>query len=256
MNLLCRFCPSGNSLLTQLLVGFSPAPHPFFSFALSAHTHLYITTGKDSTRDWMVLVCVTLWCPIVALGQVMTRLRLDWLARPLPPTEQRYSTCFIVTCIVALPWLVHMALMVTTVFTDERQHDQDGNGGDGNDNSNNHNSAADHNSFGITINGVTIHPYNPWHGPIIGLVGLLIAVWFSYILCQTRRVIRRRDDIREECCYCCVGWEDCCCACCCPTCAIYQMSRHTGDFSQQRAVCCHATGLVDRPIRQLPPLLV
>lgn len=178
-------------------------------------------------------------CPIVALGQVMTRLRLDWLARPLPVVEARYSTCAIVTAIVALPWLLHMISFVIAVIHEEEKHHEDEK--DGSKNNNNYPYGSDE--------------VQAWHfiSSFGGMLGLVLVVWRFYITCQTRREIRRRHNIQEECC---TGCEDCCCACCCPRLAIYQMSRHTGDFKRERAACCNATGLVDRPTRQLPPLLV
>ena len=183
-----------------------------------------------------------MWCPIVALGQVMTRLRLDWLARPLPVVETRYSTCAVVTAIVALPWLLHMASFILVVIDEDVKHHDD-NDKDGNNNNNNNNPFFRSNEL------------RAWHfnSSLGGILGLVLVFWRIYILCQTRREIRRRHNIQEECC---TGCEDCCCACCCPHLAIYQMSRHTGDFTRHRAACCNATGLVDRPTRQLPPLLV
>ena len=175
----------------------------------------------------------------------MTRLRLDWMARPLPVTGSRFSTCFVVTAIVALPWLLHM-VSLTAMFR-EQLEDPFGN------HSNSTSKIDPSHGHGIP----PIDPFNTWHSPLIGLFGFIILFWKCFILCQTRREIRRRHNIREECCcLCCSGCEDCCCTICCPHLAIYQMSRHTGDFGRQRAVCCNATGLTDRPVRQLPPMLV
>ena len=179
-----------------------------------------------------------MWCPIIPLGQVMTRLRLDWLARPLTaPT--RYSTCATVTAICALPWLFTLVYFVGTIVPDVLAETGKENG------DNDQNDEDDDN----TPTGAVLYLI------VKSILVTTITIWQCFLLCQTRREIRRRDNIREECC-CSGDCEDCCCACCCPHLAIYQINRHTGDFTHQRAVCCNATGLMDRPTRQLPPVMV
>jgi len=184
-----------------------------------------IQTGswRDGTRDWCALLWLTLCCPVVALGQVMTRLNLNMCARPRG-TRGGTSACRGLAVLAVLYFAVTQVLVVATTLSllmeDDDDHNDDGNKKRGDNDL----------PAGLTL--------------FLRLLGASFSLYVCCLTMRTRSYVRRKYRIPEECC--CVGCEDCLCAYCCPYLSIVQMSRHTGDFRTHRAALCSETGLVER----------
>lgn len=195
---------------------------------------------KDGTYDWITLYLCTACCTVISLSQVMTRMRLNWLAQPQQQQEQehsspggrsgrrhrrrrhkQYSACQVVTAIVLgywalryLTWGSTLAAITEAIAADRQENDED-----------NHNSTT---TMASALMG------------LMPIVSCTYCLWSIYINCRTREMVRARYQIPEESCR---GTEDLLCACCCPFWSVIQMSRHTGDFHHQRAVFFNETGL-------------
>jgi Cys-rich protein (TIGR01571 family) len=154
----------------------------------------------------------TLWmawcCPMILLGQIMTRLKLTWTAQPDGSRAQTASTFRILCCL----WMLWLGLRflpnyMTIEFLDENG-DLDAKG------------------------GVLFL--------IFSSLVMALSILFFVLVCKTRRHIREKYQIPEQQCH---GCEDCCCTYWCSCCTIAQMARHTGDYAAYGSRCCSETGL-------------
>jgi Cys-rich protein (TIGR01571 family) len=164
-------------------------------------------------------------CQPIALAQVMTRERLNWLGSPgsvaeVAATFKRVVLIF-VACVILKVFL--SALYVGLIFQYAHQVTPDYTM---NDNVQIPASAAVVNA----INQALSYAY---------LIYLLVATL------RTRASIRDKYAIPEQSCK---GCEDCCCSYWCSCCTVAQMMRHTADYDKYDAQCCTETGL--------PPLRV
>ena len=80
-------------------------------------------------------------------------------------------------------------------------------------------------------------------------LGILIYFWF--LMALTRRAMREEYDIPEIHCRW-LGCEDACLAVACTTCTLSQMGRHSADYTTYRAMCCSDTGLPNHVEVKLP----
>lgn len=80
-------------------------------------------------------------------------------------------------------------------------------------------------------------------------LGILIYFWF--LMARTRRAMREEYDIPEIHCRW-LGCEDACLAVACTTCTLSQMGRHSADYTTYRAMCCSDTGLPNHVEVKLP----
>lgn len=165
--------------------------------------------------------CCTLWCAPVALGQILTRLRLDCCGRPPPPPSPRgrRSTSPVCSPCIACAYLYIPLLLLVGGFT-----------------------------MAIDSYDATLQPRQqlPWEYHLLYYARLcLVLVWslfFVLAVARTRSWIRRQYGIPEDT-ACEGGCEDCCCACFCTGCTICQMARHTANFRDFNATCCTENGL-------------
>lgn len=84
--------------------------------------------------------------------------------------------------------------------------------------------------------------------PLAGLDVILI-LYFLCMVMQTRKAIRREYGIPELRCH---GHEDCCLTFFCTCCTIAQMGRHTADYETYQSYCCTDTGLANHVEVKLP----
>ena len=145
-----------------------------------------------------------LFCPLIALGQIQTRVNLDFLGRPkfgdLP-----YTNRFMITLVIASWAGMNTALFAASNFKWSRGLEL---------------SVAD--------------------GCAFALVNVAMFGFIVFVTQSTRSSVREKFMIREKCCY---DLEDVCCAALCLPCTVGQMQRHTANYDDYEAVCCSKTGL-------------
>ena len=164
---------------------------------------------RDGTRDCLAdgllhpLFLNALCLPCIALGQIMTRTRLDWHGKPASRLVSSLS-CVNMTVLLTF-WL---AMNTSAAFMLRVAWER----------------------------GRLLRDYYM-------ILMLFNIVFFSYMVNLTRKVrgsLRHKYQIPEEFCS---GTEDCLCATFCMPCTICQIGRHTADFNTYRATCCTSTGL-------------
>ena len=172
-------------------------------------------------------LCLTIWMTPLALGQILTRLRLDWLASPLPQTKDvkprqqpELWTAFRVLLLVFIGYqFLDTFFYYLTYDYIQGRYDAE--------------------------SGRVIYPDEVpgWANAMDALRGALTVAYLLLILCitiRTRAAIRSRYAIPETNC---VGCEDLCCSLFCCGCTICQMARHTADYDTYPSSCCTETGL-------------
>jgi Cys-rich protein (TIGR01571 family) len=167
-----------------------------------------------------VTCCLACWCQPLALGQVMTRMRLD----PFCASKTQGGVYWTAFKVLALVYFVYLAIDLATAipFYSNVASQSD-------------------NVVGVLL--------------VRNMLHLLFTVYFVFILTRTRAHVRRAYDIPEEGPLI-WGCEDCCCAFWCTLCVITQMARHTADYSTYRADYCSDTGLSERvPQVYLPEIV-
>ena len=158
-------------------------------------------------------LCNTIFCPMIALHQILSRLQMDGTGIPLVTIKSRTRVCSVVwiSLLVVLVHIVYVAYFAVATPGDE-----------------------------TAIIIATM--------PLVGL-DLLLLVYMACMVAKTRKRIRREYDIPE---LRCKGYEDCCMAVFCACCTIAQMGRHTADYETYRAYCCSDTGLASHIEIKLP----
>lgn len=184
----------------------------------SASTH-YMEIPTDRWRDNIYdcfkhglvhpVVCLGLFCFPVPLGQVMTRMDLNWLGDYRDPESQqgvRISSFKVVMLILAI---YLFGLYVTSQNLLEEMME-------------------------LELPLPMFLPLNmsPWD--------FLFWVYCFYMVMKTRSYIRRKYSIPERGC---TGFEDCFCAFFCLPLTICQMARHTADYDTYVGAYCSETGL-------------
>lgn len=151
------------------------------------------------------VVVTTLCCPLLTLGQIMSRVSFDFLGRPLAKGDS--STFGVMGSIVTM-WVLVNLFVIGAYNYKWSQH--------------------------LTLSTADI--------AALGFVNVVMLVYAIYAVAATRSSIREKFMIREQRCY---DLEDCCCATFCMPCTVCQMARHTADYNRQEAVCFSSTGLPD-----------
>mmetsp|Transcript_10522 Transcript_10522/g.15399 ORF Transcript_10522/g.15399 Transcript_10522/m.15399 type:complete len:167 (-) Transcript_10522:150-650(-) len=150
-------------------------------------------------------------CPQILMGQIMTRMKLDWLGH-VTSDEDRKKTFRNVFTIVVVYFLLSSFFSVPEP------------------------------TYAV-INGEFIQTSPPASVYVVvvnNLLNLSFWVYFLVAMTRTRRYIRERYSIPEERCN---GYEDVCCAMFCGCCTVAQMAQHTANYPKQRALCCSSDGL-------------
>mmetsp|Transcript_27149 Transcript_27149/g.38909 ORF Transcript_27149/g.38909 Transcript_27149/m.38909 type:complete len:155 (-) Transcript_27149:1254-1718(-) len=144
-------------------------------------------------------------CTQCAMGQVMQRLRLDWLGRQATEIQAK-NTFKVCVCLV-------VAYTFYSFFIDYLAPD-------------------------YVYGNVDAPPV--WVEVLKYLGAIVMTVWGVWALSNTRFFVRTKYDIPEQRCH---GCEDVCCALLCGCCTVAQIARHTGQHETYRSVCCSETGM-------------
>ena len=161
--------------------------------------------------------CLTFWCNPCALGQVLTRLKLNWCAasRQVQDGMSAFKIYFAIYVVyLVATWVL---AIIIGQFRDEDNEDNDWN----------YEGDPDW-LIGIRILRV--------------LIDLALFLTIFFVTMKLRRYIRDKYRIPAETCGG-EGCEDCCCAFWCQPCTVCQMARHTADYHQYSAGCCTEDGL-------------
>jgi Cys-rich protein (TIGR01571 family) len=152
------------------------------------------------------VVCNTIFFPLITLGQIQTRINLDFLGRERFGSEAR-SNRFMMVTVIAFWIATNIALFAACNWKWSRGMEL---------------SFAD--------------------GAAICLINLSMYAFTVFVTQATRSSLREKFMIREERCF---DLEDLVCSAACLPCTICQMARHTANYDDYEAVCCSKTGLPD-----------
>ena len=168
---------------------------------------------KDGLCDCLSLGCFhpTVWvswmCPLVGIGQINTRLRLDWLGRKAKTPQQVKFTFGILLTITILHFLA------TNIWS---------------------------------YLGHNLDPMYYKIGSIISLCLMLFQIYSiarTRYQVRKRYEIPESACARGCCCGCCRSCDDVCAAALCSCCVTARMLRHTADYETYRGLCCSSNGL-------------
>jgi Cys-rich protein (TIGR01571 family) len=158
-------------------------------------------------------LCNTIFCPLIALHQVLTRIQMDGTGDRLMTIKSRTRVCFVV-------WLAFLFILVHALYF----------------------------AYFMVANPQDEDIFLIVTMPLLGM-DVILLVYVLYIVTITRRQVRREYNIPE---LRCKGFEDCCMSVFCTCCIIGQMGRHTADYETYRAYCCSDTGLANHIEVKLP----
>mmetsp|Transcript_5014 Transcript_5014/g.9097 ORF Transcript_5014/g.9097 Transcript_5014/m.9097 type:complete len:318 (-) Transcript_5014:127-1080(-) len=170
------------------------------------------------------------YCPLVATGQIMHRLKLTWLGNEgtIAQTTATFRTIlwiaisyYIGRFVIGLLMGANSVYQVVEVAKMMASSPNSGNRFGGNQ---------------------PAHPKNTVGGLLVWgriLFILSFVVFVIYLIAKTRKHIRSKYGIPEQSCH---GCEDFCCALWCQCCTVAQMGRHTADYDTYAALCCSENG--------------
>lgn len=149
-------------------------------------------------------------CPLILMGQVLTRMKLNWLGVPAPESEwtNTFRNVFV----------IFLVSLIVNIFI------------------------APDPKFTVNEVGEIVRIDTPaiWRVIVTHVINIAVLVYTFVTLMKTRRAVREKYEIPERNCK---GCEDLCCAVCCGCCTVSQVARQTADYYERRAVCCSKTGL-------------
>lgn len=183
---------------------------------------------------------VSLWnaclCPQILAAQIMTRLRLNWLADPVSSEQGSTRTFARVALIVTLYWILS-TVTAPPVPVDVQAEDD--------------------------VTAMLIEVRNDLPQPsclrfiFYHTVSIAFGVYTLVILTKLRHRVRRLYQIPPKQYFVCmnsdpneIALDDCCMAFWCGCCSVAQLARQTADYSQEPAACCSSTGLLTAPQAQ------
>jgi Cys-rich protein (TIGR01571 family) len=204
--------------------------------------------------------CWLSWCCFpIALGQVMTRLHLDWLGSPIThPSSWSTFQILVVSCILWLAMDNGMYAITVNYNTqgyepyaydpyayDPYAYDPYAYHYTSYDDLTDYDGSANYqNTYHNTGNyQITTVPY--WAVFLDGIrrsIGYAYGLYLLIVMIRARSYLRSKYAIPEELC---TGCEDCCCSFWCHCCVVAQMARHLNDYEHNEASCCTDTGLHD-----------
>lgn len=152
------------------------------------------------------------FCPQILMGQILTRMRMNWLGSSAPECDWQ-MTFRRICIIVVLYYLLTMILQPdsTEVFTAE----------DG------------------TVS-VIKHEGPLWETILYNVLSGSFGLYTIIVMIRLRAAVRAKYEIPTKKCG---KMEDCCCTVFCGCCTVAQMARQTANYEEIRAVCCTDTGL-------------
>jgi Cys-rich protein (TIGR01571 family) len=151
-------------------------------------------------------------CPQILMGQVLTRMRMNWLGLPAPEMDWR-MTFRRVVIIVIVSYVLSFILQPPgpdVITTDDGT--------------------------------VTIIPNDGplWRSILYNILTTAFVLYTVIVLMRLRAAVRAKYEIPTKRCG---TMEDCCCAFFCVCCTVSQLARQTANYEEIRAVCCTDTGL-------------
>ncbi|CAB9517779.1 expressed unknown protein [Seminavis robusta] len=182
-------------------------------------------------RDGFWRICahgpchVTLWnsvcCPLLAAGQVITRLQLTWYGAPAANIAQVSVAFQTIVMILFAYYSVRAVLFFIYAYLDPNANPKE---------------------------QLYIEPPSSYFF-FTALDDLLFYMHVAFLVVVLRNIrshMRARFSIPDSENVCCPhsGCEDVCCSLICPCFTVSQMLRHTADYRDQHGVCCNSTGLV------------
>jgi hypothetical protein len=198
--------------------------------------------GGSSCSTCFRVSCLAYACLPLALGQVMTRMRVSMVGgrriRSAPSSSSLYWSPFKILAVISVIFIVLNHVVVTTLgpfyAVEEARAFGD---------------VFDRKTFTLVDDAPT------WAVVICHLrYYSLVFYGFAilYLTCRTRGYVRETYRIPEGPCSLVPGCEDLCCSYLFPCCTVAQMLRHTADYDTYNAVCCSDTGLGARAPPTLP----
>jgi Cys-rich protein (TIGR01571 family) len=147
---------------------------------------------------------LSIFCPLITLGQIQTRINLDFLGRPRFG-EQQISTRSMMLSLIIFWGLTNIGLFAACNLKWSRGLEL---------------------SVGDAL--------------AVALANIVMFGFTVFVTQSTRSSLREKFLIREERCF---DLEDICYATLCLPCTVSQMARHTANYDDYEAVCCSKTGL-------------
>lgn len=146
------------------------------------------------------------------MGQVLTRMRMNWLGSPAPEFDWQL-TFRRIAIIVVVYYLLSMLLYPnqTEVITSE-----------------------DGTATVIEYEGPL------WKTILYNILSTSFGLFTLIVMMRLRAAVRAKYEIPAKHCG---GLEDCCCVFFCGCCTVSQMARQTANYDEIRAVCCSDNGL-------------
>eukprot|EP00568_Trieres_chinensis_P007077 CAMPEP_0183308410 /NCGR_PEP_ID=MMETSP0160_2-20130417/21828_1 /TAXON_ID=2839 ORGANISM="Odontella Sinensis, Strain Grunow 1884" /NCGR_SAMPLE_ID=MMETSP0160_2 /ASSEMBLY_ACC=CAM_ASM_000250 /LENGTH=211 /DNA_ID=CAMNT_0025472251 /DNA_START=109 /DNA_END=744 /DNA_ORIENTATION=+ len=178
-------------------------------------------TGK--WRDGLCSCCkpgcfhASLWCacccPTPLMGQVLTRMKMNWLGSDASGSgewKQTFKKVLFLVIAVCVYDAVVAPIGNPVVKLDENDEI------------------------------VVVKEANPTVAFLNSVVGLAFFLYTLVVLMKLRAAVRARYQIPEKRCH---GCEDCCLSFWCTCCTVAQLARHTADYDEEGGACCSETGL-------------
>jgi len=179
-------------------------------------------------------LCLTCWCRPLALAQVMTRMRLNWMGNRGSVRQVETTFCFVrklfFNFIILILGLNVASILLYPQFSEMRDVTNNGNNNNDDQNSNGISSSYWRNE---TPKGALLLSYAEC------TLSMLFCFYLIVVTCKTRRAVREEYHIKDKCC----GCEDLCCSLLCGCCVTKQMMRQSADYDNHRGHCCTKNGL-------------
>lgn len=173
---------------------------------------------KDGLCDCFKFGCChpALWnaffCPQILMGQILTRMRMNWLGSFTSEYGDYHLTFRRIAIIVVVYYVLSMLL-----YPSESEVIAD----DGTE--------------------MIVQYQGPlWKNILYNIVSASFGLYTLVVMIRLRYAVRQKYEIPSGRCG---NVEDCCCVFFCGCCTVSQMARQTANYEEIRAVCCTDTGL-------------
>lgn len=157
----------------------------------------------------------SIFCPILSLAQVMTRLKVGWVG--IPVRQHRVNDTFRVALVLS------MFVVIVNCNLYYLPHDE---------------------QLPKNVSSLQII--------LFAVFNALVLVYLYFNVIKTRRLLRQRYMIPEKSC---IGFEDAALTIPCSGLVLMQMHRHTADYDTYSARCCSANGLPLHVHVNSPPVI-
>jgi len=181
-------------------------------------------------------LCNAICFPQILMGQVLTRMKLDWCGNRAGRQAYQKTTCYWILLTIAYLF-ARVYLRNCTTPTDALETLDLEDIFDDSDNFNHVNHEIKKVAKELAADDYCTKGNRD-------LLQAINYVWFFltvFVLMKLRRKVRQAYKISQSC-PCC---EDLCCAVFCGCCTVAQLARQTADYEIDRAYCCTDTGLAE-----------